>query len=251
MPSLSVFSGQILGLLGPNGSGKSTLLKVIAGLLPAEAGTIQINGRSLKDYSARERGRTMAYVPQAAQTPFQATVRDVVALGRYPHLGTLGRVRGEDNEKINWAIEYCSLESLEHREIETLSGGERQRVLLARALAQGAPLLLLDEPVSNLDIRYQQETYERLRRLAENEGLGIILADHQINLQSAYCHGLLVLKGGRTAAQGTPAALMSEDLIETVFGLRMRVEQSPEGHLFGSWIAPRIEKYKADEADDR
>lgn len=235
---LELRRGRILGLLGPNGSGKTTLLKAAAGLLAPASGSLRLEGESLGTFPARERGRRLAYVPQSADAPFQSSVRDVVALGRYPHLGSLGRAHARDLDAIQWALEFCSLTHLEGRDFQTLSAGERQRVLLARALAQKAPILVLDEPVSNLDLRYQQETYERLRQLAEGEGLGILLADHHINLQGAYCHDLIVLSDGRTVAQGPPAELITEDLIAEVFGLRMEVETSSEGYPTCQWIVP-------------
>jgi iron complex transport system ATP-binding protein len=238
VPRLELKAGEILGLLGPNGSGKTTLLKAGAGLLLPQSGRISLMGKDLASFHPRERGRSLAYVPQSADAPFQSSVRDVVSLGRYPHLGSLGRPQAGDLETVEWALEFCSLTDLHRREFQTLSAGERQRVLLARALAQKAPVLVLDEPVSNLDLRFQQETYERLRHLAEEEGLGILLADHHINLQGAYCHELLVLSNGRTVAQGKPGELITEELIASVFGLRMDVQTSPQGHPTCSWIVP-------------
>jgi iron complex transport system ATP-binding protein len=238
VPRLDLRGGEILGLLGPNGSGKSTLLKAAAGLLPLRSGRVRLCGEVLSSFKSRARGRRLAYVPQSADAPFQSSVRDVVALGRYPHLGSLGKERDEDRRAIEWALGFCSLEGLQWREFRTLSAGERQRVLLARALAQKAPLLVLDEPVSNLDLRYQQETYERLRHLAEEEGLGILLADHHINLQAAYCHNLLVLSGGRTVAMGEPSGLITEELIASVFGLEMEVQRPGDGRPTCSWIVP-------------
>jgi iron complex transport system ATP-binding protein len=236
--SLEVRRGEIVGLLGPNGSGKSTLLKALIGLLPLRMGTVRLLGRDVTRLAARERARHVAYVPQGTEAPFHATVREVVAIGRYPHLGPLGRGGREDDDAVLEALAICSLEDLSDRETRTLSGGERQRVLLARALAQRAPLLVLDEPVSNLDLRHQQETYERLRRLADEGRLGILLADHHVNLQSAYCDRLVVLKGGRPVAQGPAGRLVTGRLLEEVFGLKMRVETAPEGHAVCSWIVP-------------
>ncbi|MBD3334068.1 MAG: ATP-binding cassette domain-containing protein [Candidatus Eisenbacteria bacterium] len=238
LEGLEVRRGEIVGLLGPNGSGKSTLLKLVAGLLPVRSGKVRFAGRPAAQLDARDRARRLAYVPQTSQTPFRASVIDVLTLGRYPHVGSLGRVRQSDRERIEAAMAACRLEDLAERDIQTLSGGERQRVMLARALAQDAPLLLLDEPVSNLDIRYQQESYELLRRLAQRTGLGILLADHHINLQAAYCDRLMVLRDGRAAAQGPPGELIRPGLIRDVFGLEMRVERTRAGHPFCSWIVP-------------
>jgi iron complex transport system ATP-binding protein len=237
VPELEIGRGEIVGLMGPNGSGKSTLLKAAAGLLTHRVGRMELSGEPSSRLDPRERGRRLAYVPQFTEPPFKSTVRDAVSLGRYPHLGGLGRAREEDERSIDRAIHSCELDPFRDREVQTLSGGERQRVLLARALAQETPLLVLDEPVSNLDLRHQQETYEHLRRLADDQRKGILVADHQINLQAAYCDRLLVLSGGRTAAAGAPSELITEELLVSVFGIRMKIS-SDGGRPRCSWIVP-------------
>jgi iron complex transport system ATP-binding protein len=168
-------------------------------------------------------------VPQFAEVGFEVTVEEAVALGRYPWQGPLAASSAADRSACEAALARMDLQDLRRRPLRTLSGGERQRTYLARALAQETPVLLLDEPVANLDLRYQQETYERLRDLVDHQQKAGLVVDHHLNLLAATCDRVAVLSGGRLSAYGPPREIVSEKMIREVFGARMRVSANEEG----------------------
>jgi iron complex transport system ATP-binding protein len=219
----SLAPGELVGLVGPNGCGKTTLLHSLCGIHPEATGEVRLQGVSLAGLSRRAIARRIALVPQSAALDFHLTVEDAVALGRYPWLGPLAPLGARDRKAVGAAIGALDLEPLRGRALQTLSGGERQRVMLARALAQETLLLLLDEPAAALDLRYQQEIFQHLRRLSAERRVAILVAEHRLNLVAATCDRLLVLHEGRLWAAGAPAEIVTAEMIATVFGARMQV----------------------------
>ncbi len=206
--SLTVAPGEIVGLLGPNGAGKSTLVRVVSGVLGGYTGRVLLGGSELAALSRREVARRVAVVPQEPRFDFPFTVLEIVLMGRHPHLSGLAFEAAEDLALARAALARAGAAELADRPIERLSAGERQRVVFARALAQAAPLLLLDEPVSFLDLRYQVELFDRVRELAA-EGRAVLAVLHDLNLAAEYCNRVVLLKQGRVIAQGPTAEALS------------------------------------------
>jgi len=233
--SLELRPGTLSALIGPNGAGKSTLLHALCGILPLRSGEVLLAGQPLSAYARRQIAQRIALVPQMADVAAAVTVEETVALGRYPWMGPVSPPTRQDRAQIAEALEAMDLVPLRRRALETLSGGERQRVFLARALAQATPVLLLDEPAANLDLRYQQEIFERLRTLVSARGVAILVAEHQLNLVAAACDRILVLQGGALRAEGPPAEIVTDETIRNVFGARMRVTRDAQGRPQCLW----------------
>lgn len=242
--SLSIRTGEVLGLVGPNGSGKSTLLRVLCGLLRPQAGHVILDGKPLSSYSGQERARILAFLPQAVNPAFALSVFEVVCLGRYPHIGAFGALRPHDKEIAERCMRDTEVESLRSREFLTLSGGERQRVLLASILAQEPKILLLDEPTSALDIHHQIEIFTLLERLA-NEGYGVVVVTHDLNLAAQFCDRLLLLGDQhRMIAEGRPDNILTEGLLSGAYASAIRVSKNPVTGAPLIWAEPpkRIQK---------
>ncbi len=223
---MTVQSGEFIGLVGPNGSGKTTLIRVIAGVLTPDSGSVRVGGRRVDRTTAREVSREVAVVPQDTSLTFDFSVRDVVAMGRTPYLSRLGRSQRSDRDAVDRALDRTAITDLADRSINEVSGGERQRVLIARALAQDTPVLLLDEPTANLDINHQIRTLELVAELA-TEGKTVVAAIHDLNLAAHYCDELVLLGDGRRIAAGAPKTVLTEEHLETVFGTRAVVTRHP------------------------
>ncbi len=221
--SLEVRAGELTALIGPNGAGKTTLLHALAGILALSGGGVCLRDRDLASMSRREVAREIALVPQFSEIGFDVKVAEAVALGRYPWVGPIAPLSSRDDQAVETALEALDLVSLRDRSLNTLSGGERQRVLLARSWAQDAPIFLLDEPVSNLDLRYQYETYQHLRQLSHDRGRGILVADHHLNLIAAFCDRIIVLHEGCVWGDGAPAEIVNAEMLETVFRAPMEI----------------------------
>jgi iron complex transport system ATP-binding protein len=222
--TLSVRPGEFHAVLGPNGSGKTTLVRVALGLVPPAAGRALVEGREAATMPRAELARVAAVVTQREEATFPQRVRDAVALGRYPHLSPWGGERDADRAAIDRALAAVDATELATRWVGTLSGGEYQRVRLARALAQEPRLLVLDEPTTSLDLRHEMELFERARELVDRAGLAVLLITHHVNLAARYADHLVVLSHGRTAAQGTPQAVLTRATVERVFGWPVSVE---------------------------
>jgi len=225
--SASFKCGQITGLIGHNGSGKSTLVKVLARQIHASAGVVTCGGLLLGEISPREFARQVAYLPQNTADSGQMTVRELVACGRYPWHGALGRFGKNDREKVAQAMETTGVAGLADRSVATLSGGERQRVWLAMLIAQNSRFLLLDEPTSALDISHQIEVLSLIQRLSHETGLGVVVIVHDINMAVRFCDRMLALKGGRLIAEGPAAALMRSDTLAEIYGTSMGITPHP------------------------
>lgn len=199
---LSVAPGEIVGLLGPNGSGKSTLVKTISGVLPDYLGSVRLDGRELKTLPRKEAARTIAVVPQETTFSFPFTALEIVLMGRHPHLGAFAFESARDFETARAALDRCGASHLASRPIQELSSGERQRIVFARAMAQEPRLLLLDEPVSFLDIRHQIELYDLVRELVEEHDTSVLTVLHDLNLAAEYCDRTYLLRDGRIDTSG-------------------------------------------------
>ncbi|KJD19680.1 MAG: ATP-binding cassette domain-containing protein [Pseudomonadota bacterium] len=221
--------GKVYGLIGHNGSGKSTLIKLLAQQQPVSEGDIRFDQRPLQEWGNREFARQVAYLPQHLPSAENLTGRELVAFGRYPWHGLLGRHNQTDKEAIERAIALTHTEAFADRLVDTLSGGERQRVWLAMLIAQGSRFLLLDEPLAALDIAHQMEVLALIRKLCDELNLGVIIVLHDINMASRYCDELMALHSGRLLAHGKPDALMQNATLEAIYGLPMQVMQHPNG----------------------
>lgn len=211
--SLNIRQGEIVGVIGPNGAGKSTLIKVLSGVLSASSGDVLINQKDIKTYSPSQRARVLAVVPQAHQLGGAFSVEQTVSLGRTAYLGFLGKPAREDLEKTAWAMKQTAVDSLADRKLAEISGGEQQRVLLARALAQNAPVLLLDEPTNHLDLRYQVNLLKLIRTLVKDQGLSVLMAMHDLNQVSGIADRVLLLVNGETKALGIPEDVLTPENI--------------------------------------
>jgi iron complex transport system ATP-binding protein len=220
--SLRVASGGWTTLIGPNGAGKTSLLRAVAGMIP-HSGSVAVDGRDPLALHARERARLLAVVPQSPLLPPDMTAGEYVLLGRTPHLGMLGRAGGHDHNAVSGALARLDLAHLARRRLGSLSGGERQRAVLARALAQEAPVLVLDEPTTALDVGRQQEVLELVRELRAERSLTVLGAMHDLTLAGQYADRLALLDGGRLAAEGAPAEVLTEELVVRHYRARVRV----------------------------
>lgn len=226
--SLSLSTGGITALVGPNGSGKSTLLRVLAGVLRPAAGSCQLGGRELHTLPRRELARLLAYLPQSTEVPTSLTCREVVSQGRFAHVGLWQPFSQADHQAVEQALAATGAAEFAERPLDHLSGGERQRVWLARALAQQSSLLLLDEPLSALDLYQQLTMLERLRSLAER-GVGVLVSLHDLSQAATWADEVLVLDRGRLVGQGAPQEVLNPELLASVFKVRAKLLQTPGG----------------------
>ncbi|HWM12272.1 MAG TPA: ABC transporter ATP-binding protein [Solirubrobacteraceae bacterium] len=220
--SLEVPRGGWTTLIGPNGAGKSTLLRAVAGLVP-HRGAIAVDGRDLRSVPPRRRALLLAFVPQAPLLPPEMPVGEYVLFGRTAHVGLLGRAGTADREAAAAAAERLDLAALAGRRLGELSGGERQRAVLARAIAQAAPVLLLDEPTAALDVGRQQEVLELVGELRAERGLTVLGAMHDLTLAGQYAERLALVDGGRLVAHGPPDEVLTEERIARHYRARVRV----------------------------
>jgi iron complex transport system ATP-binding protein len=226
--SADVEAGEWVALIGPNGAGKTSLLRAVAGLLPCD-GTVSLDGVPLDGLGRRERAKRLALVPQEPRTPPWLTVAEYVLMGRTPYLRPLAREGEADREAAARALTRLDLDELAERTLGTLSGGERQRVVVARALAQEAPIVLLDEPTASLDIGHQQQALDLLDALRASEGLTLVAAMHDLTLAAQYADRVLLLDAGRVVADGAPAEVLTEEALARHYGARVRVVALDDG----------------------
>lgn len=220
-------AGRMIGLIGQNGSGKSTLLKLLARQQAASAGQVRFAGKALYLWGDRDFARALAYLPQQTPSAGGMLVKELVALGRYPWHGALGRFGPADRARVERAIALTGLEALADRLVDTLSGGERQRAWIAMLIAQDASCMLLDEPISALDVAHQVEILELVRGLSRQEGLGVIVVLHDINMAARFCDEIVALHSGSFVVAGPPATVMTAPMLERIYGIEMEVSMHP------------------------
>jgi len=221
--TFDVPKGQLVALIGHNGSGKSTLLKTLARQITPSGGTIRFDDKKLADWSARDYARRLAFMPQTPPPADGMTVGELVALGRYPWHGALGRFGPADRKAVGHALTECGIDTLADRLVDTLSGGERQRAWLAMMVAQGAETLLLDEPISALDISHAVDVMSLVRTMCHGQNRSAVVVLHDVNMAARYCDHVVALRGGHVVMQGTPEELMQPGRLAEIYGLPMQV----------------------------
>ncbi|RQG96991.1 heme ABC transporter ATP-binding protein [Natrarchaeobius chitinivorans] len=224
--SLTVSPGEFVGLVGPNGAGKTTLLRSISGAFEPSSGTIEIGGTDVHDVSSRASSRFVAVVPQDTSLSFSFPVRDVVEMGRHPHRSRFSSPTVDDRDAVERALERTRTTDLADRPIDEVSGGQRQRVVLARAVAQATPVLLLDEPTASLDINHQIETLELVRELVD-DGRTVVAAIHDLDLAARYCDRLVLLADGTVHSDGPPQSVLTRETIAETFEANAAVTPNP------------------------
>jgi iron complex transport system ATP-binding protein len=225
--SFQVESGELLAILGPNGAGKSTLLKILIGLLAPSSGSVLIEGQNIKAMSRKAAARLIGYVAQETSVRFPLTAMEFVLQGRFAQGRLIGFESDEDLYEAKRAMEMTETFDFACRPVSELSGGERQRVTLARALASRPRLLVLDEPVANLDISHQVKLLELTRRLTAEEGLAAVVVTHELNLAAEFATRALLLKAGEMVACGNSAEVMTEENLRSVFNANLFVDANP------------------------
>jgi len=225
--SLDVKPGEVLALIGPNGVGKSTLIRACSGNLRPIGGRVTIDGHDVQRLRAEDRAKLIAVVPQAVRLPELFSVFDTVLMGRTPYLGWLGREGEKDRSAVQAALDRTGTLELADRPIGELSGGEQQRVLIARALAQSAHTLLLDEPTAHLDLKHQASVLSLVCDLAHDEKYAVLIALHDLNLAAQYADRVALLSNGAVAAIGTPEEVLTEKNLSPAYGLRITVYEHP------------------------
>lgn len=225
--TLDLSAGKSIALIGHNGSGKSTLLKLIGRQQSPSGGIINFEGKPLQSWGSRDFARRLAYLPQRTPMAAGMLVKELVALGRYPWHGVLGRFGETDKAKVEEAIELTGIAPFADRMVDSLSGGERQRVWLAMLVAQDATCLLLDEPISALDIGHQLEVLSLTHDLCREKGITIITVLHDINMAARFCDEIIALHSGRLIARGTPEDLMTTDELRRIYDVHMDVMTQP------------------------
>jgi iron complex transport system ATP-binding protein len=224
---LDVRSGEVVALIGPNGAGKSTLIRAVSGVIPIRSGNVHTNGDHFNTLSPIQRARYIATVPQAVMLPPAYTVWETVLFGRTPYLNFLGQFSEKDEERARFALERVHALDLLERRVGELSGGEQQRVLLARALCQSTPILLLDEPTAHLDLQYQVSLLELIHELAHKDKLAVMLALHDLNLAARYADRIALMVAGKIEAVGNPREVLQSEVISRAYCLPVQVVEHP------------------------
>ena len=227
--SLTFPPGKVTGLIGHNGSGKSTLLKMLGRHHAARSGEVLLNQQPVGRWNSKAFARQVAYLPQQLPAAEGMTVRELVAIGRYPWHGALGRFGQEDRDRVEDAIAQVGLNAFAGRLVDSLSGGERQRAWLAMMVAQNSRCLLLDEPTSALDIAHQVEVLALIKALSQQRGLTVIAVLHDINMAARYCDHLVALRQGAMIAEGDAEAIMQAEVLGAIYGIPMGILPHPQG----------------------
>ena len=240
--TLDVAASEVLALIGPNGAGKSTLIRAVSGFIPIVRGNVHIENTDLLALQANERAKRLAVVPQAASLPAAFSVWEIVLFGRTPYLNFLGQTSPKDDEIARRALTRVDALDLADRRVGELSGGEQQRVLLARALAQATPILLLDEPTSHLDLHHQIEFLELVSQLAHEDKMAVLVALHDLNLVGRYADNVALMVDGRIKAVGAPSDVLRTDLLSEAYDWPVQVVPHPLYN--GPLVLPEPPKHK-------
>lgn len=227
--TLDLPGGKVIGILGHNGSGKSTLVKLLARQQRPTLGSLHFAGRPIESWENRAFARRVAYLPQQAPPAAGMLVRELVALGRYPWHGALGRFGRRDRDKVAEAMALTDIERFADRLVDSLSGGERQRAWLAMLVAQDADCLLLDEPIAALDLAHQLDMLTLVRRLSHRQGLGIVVVLHDVNMAARFCDEIVALHSGRLIARGAPGEIVRPEVLRAIYGVEVGVMPHPRG----------------------
>lgn len=227
--SLDLGAGKVIGILGHNGSGKSTLVKLMARQQRPSRGVLRFAGCPIENWNNRAFARKVAYLPQQTPPAAGMLVKELVALGRYPWHGALGRFGQRDRDKVAEAMTLTDIERFADRLVDSLSGGERQRAWLAMLVAQDAECLLLDEPIAALDLAHQLEVLTLARQLSHQRGLGIVVVLHDVNMAARFCDDIVALHSGRLVARGTPEQIVRPDILQAIYGVEIGVMPHPQG----------------------
>lgn len=225
---LEVRSGEVLALIGPNGAGKSTLVRSISGVIPIRGGKIEVDHANITSLSSMERARRIAVVPQAVSMPPAFTVWETVLLGRTPYLNFLGQISNKDEQLARRALEQVDALHLVESRMDEISGGEQQRVLLARALAQDTPILLMDEPTAHLDLRHQIDLLKLIAKQAREKNLTVLVALHDLNLASLFADRIAVIENGLLCVAGSPKETLTSEILRSVYHMPVHVMAHPE-----------------------
>ncbi len=224
---LRIDEGEVTVLLGPNGAGKSTLLKILSGVLAPREGSVSLLGRPPASYGRREMARLLSVAGQDPPVDFPMSVEEYVMLGRFPHHGFFGGATDGDRREVERALETTGLSPLKFRALSEISAGERQRATVARAIAQGARVMLLDEPTAFLDIYHRVAFYEIVTGLSESCGVSAVVASHDLSLCAEYGKRIVLLAGGTVAADGPPEAVLTPENIRDAFGVAVACDRNP------------------------
>lgn len=226
--NINIEKGEFYTILGPNGSGKTTLLRILSKSLDMEKGQIFIDENELSQIRSKTLAKKMAVVPQSTEIEFDFSVQDIVLMGRTPHISRFSSESEKDMSIAMNAMKITNTWELRNKSINALSGGERQRVVVARAIAQETGIILLDEPISHLDIHHQIEIMNQIKQLNENKNTTIIAVLHDLNLAAAYSDHMILMHDCRVYKQGTPEEVLTEDIIKQVYGLEVYITQNPK-----------------------
>lgn len=221
--SFDIRQGKVMVLIGPNGSGKTTIIRGITGSVKLSGGQINYDGKNLVDLSETERAKYLSVVPQNSLLPDGFSVYETVAMGRTPYLGLLGKLSEEDRRRVDEAIRETAIFDLRKKDVRSLSGGEQQRVILARALAQDTPVMILDEPTTHLDLNHTIGILSLVRNLSREKGTAVLIVLHDLNLAARFADEIIILKQGNILAMGTPDEVLTEENLTAVFNVPMIV----------------------------
>jgi len=232
---LNVTRGEIVGVIGKNGSGKTTLLRLIAGWLKPGAGEVSLFGRSLDGMNSNGRAKALALLSQSAEFTMDTSVFELVLLGRAPYLGRFQEPERADLEMVRWAMEMTDTRAFSLKPVSSLSAGERQRVMISRVLAQGTPILLLDEPTSYLDIAHQRMVMDNIAWLRKERGTTVLLVSHDVNLTSHYTDRVLLMADGRKVAWGPGLEVLTKNNLKDTYGVDLVIEERQGKKIILEW----------------